>query len=78
MESRKRPRGEDADVLQSKKRAVSDTRDPTVSVNSVPDSSEPRDSDSLEVNEHFSPRFSGEPAVKVSCSCSERMLYSGR
>ncbi|KAI0093033.1 BRE1-domain-containing protein [Irpex rosettiformis] len=49
MESRKRPRADDADVLQSKKRAVSDSRDSSVPVNGVPDSNEPKDSDSLEL-----------------------------
>lgn len=59
MESRKRPRVEDADVLQSKKRAVSDSRDSSVPVNGVPDSSEPKDGDSLEVNRRFRPELCG-------------------
>ncbi|KAI0697245.1 BRE1-domain-containing protein [Cytidiella melzeri] len=49
MESRKRPRTEDSDVLQSKKRAVSDNRDSPVPVNGVSESAELRDGDSLEL-----------------------------
>lgn len=50
MESRKRPRTEDVDVVQSKKRALSDGRDSPVAANG--DADEPRDGDSLEVNKH--------------------------
>lgn len=50
MESRKRLRAEDGDLLQSKKRAVSDSRDSPVPINGVSDPDEPKDSDSLEVS----------------------------
>lgn len=56
MESRKRPRAEDSDLLQSKKRAVSDNRDSPAPLNGVLDSSEPKDGDSLEVNTPPRPR----------------------
>ena len=72
MESRKRPRAEDVDLMQSKKRAVSDNRDSSAPMNGMPDSSEPKDGDSLEVNRRF--QLGCETwAVESLSSCSERM-----
>lgn len=50
MESRKRPRVDDGDVLHSKKRVVSDSHDSPMPVNGVSEAEEPKDGDSLEVN----------------------------
>ena len=50
MESRKRPRVEDSELLHSKKRVISDSRDSPVPTNGVSDVDEPKDGDSLEVN----------------------------
>lgn len=50
MESRKRPRTEDGDVVQAKKRALSTSHDSPVAVNG--DADEPKDNDSLEVTHH--------------------------
>ena len=48
MESRKRPRTEDGDVVQAKKRALSVGQDsPVAAVNG--DADEPKDGDNLEV-----------------------------
>ena len=51
MESRKRPRADDVQAAQSKKRALSSGRDSPLAVNG--DADEPKDTDSLEVNEHI-------------------------
>ena len=53
MESRKRPRVDDGDVLHSKKRVASDSRDSPVPVNGVSEVEEPKDGDSLEVHIHI-------------------------
>lgn len=55
MESRKRPRAEDGENAQSKKRALSASHDSPVAVNG--DADEPKDNDSLEVTEHPSYRM---------------------
>lgn len=55
MESRKRARTDDGEVVQAKKRALSASHDSPVAVNG--DADEPKDNDSLEVNNYPSYRM---------------------
>lgn len=75
MESRKRLRTEDGEVLQSKKRAVSDSRDSPVPINGLSDPNEPRDGDSLEVGGIQS--WSKSVAIEYVFRRLGRMRYTG-